>query len=121
MSLLSKTAAAGQLTDEDVRDLVAQACPVKDYRNRKVLLIVPDSTRSAPVGLLFRTLHRQIGEATQAFDVLVALGTHQPMSEIAICQRLEISGVERRETYRRVRFYNHAWNDPAALKRIGVI
>src|SRR5262245_41200732 len=109
MTLLSRTAAAGELTDGDVRDLIAQACPEKDYRNKRVLLIVPDGTRSAPVGLLFQTLHRLVGEVTQAFDVLVALGTHQPMSEIAICQRLEISEVERRETYRRVRFYNHAW------------
>jgi len=122
MSPISKTVSPGNaLTSEQVAEVVAQACPVKDYRNRKVLLIVPDGTRSAPVGLLFQTLHRQIGEATQAFDVLIALGTHQPMSEAAICQRLEISEMERRETYRRVRFFNHAWNNPAALKRIGVI
>src|SRR5438093_13063994 len=115
----SKTASPGHaLTRDQVVELVAQACPTKDYRNRKVLLIVPDGTRSAPVGLLFQTLHRQMGEATQAFDVLIALGTHRPMSETAICQRLEISEAERRETYRRVRFFNHAWNDPAALKRI---
>jgi nickel-dependent lactate racemase len=122
MSPISKTVSRGNaLTSEQVAEVVAQACPVKDYRNKKVLLIVPDGTRSAPVGLLFQTLHRQIGEATQVFDVLIALGTHQPMSEPAICHRLEISEAERRETYRRVRFFNHAWNDPAALKRIGVI
>jgi nickel-dependent lactate racemase len=122
MSLISKTAPPGNaLTVEQVAEVVAQACPVKDYRNKKVLLIVPDGTRSAPVGLLFQALHRQMGDATQAFDVLIALGTHQPMSESAICRRLEISEAERRETYRRVRFFNHAWNNPAALKRIGVI
>src|SRR5206468_11399911 len=122
MSPISKTVSPGNaLTSDQVAEVVAQACPVKDYRNKKVLLIVPDGTRSAPVGLLFQTLHRQIGEVTKAFDVLIALGTHQPMSETAICQRLEISEAERRETYRRVRFFNHAWNDPAALKRIGVI
>src|SRR5437870_2508323 len=121
MTLLSKTALTCALTNAQVRDLVEEACPAKDYRNKKVLLIVPDGTRSAPVGLLFQTLHGQMGEVTKAFDVLVALGTHQPMSETAICQRLEISEAERRETYHGVRFYNHAWNDPAALKRIGVI
>src|SRR5262245_11242557 len=121
MTLLSKTSATGQVTDAQVRDLISEVCPAKDYRNKRVLLIVPDGTRSAPVGLLFQALHRQIGEATQAFDVLIALGTHQPMSERAIRQRLEISEPERRETYGRVRFFNHAWNDPAALKRIGVI
>src|SRR5256712_8730778 len=122
MSPISKTASPGSaLTSEQVAEVVAQACPVKDYRKKMVLLIVPDGTRSAPVGLLFHTLHGQMSEATQASDVLIALGTHQPMSETAICQRLEISEAERRETYRRVRFFDHAWNDPAALKRIGVI
>ena len=121
MTLLSKSAASGQLTAAQVRDLISQACPAKDYRSKRVLLIVPDGTRSAPVGLLFQILFRQIGEGAKALDVLIALGTHQPMSETAICQRLEISEAERRETYRHVRFFNHAWNDPTALKRIGVI
>src|SRR3954452_1212421 len=100
---------------------MAQACPAKDYRDKKVLIIVPDGTRTAPVGLLFQTLHRQIGEVTKAFDILIALGTHQPMSEEAICQRLEITGAERGDKYRKVRFFNHEWNNPAALRNIGTI
>jgi nickel-dependent lactate racemase len=94
---------------------------MKDYRGKKVLLIVPDGTRTAPVGLVFQCLHEQIGEVTAAFDVLIALGTHQPMSESAICQRLEISEQDRSTHYRRVKFHNHAWNDPEQLKRIGTI
>ena len=64
---------------------------VEAYRTRKVLLIVPDGTRTAPMGIVFKALHGQIGSVTRAFDVLIALGTHQPMSEAAICERLEIS------------------------------
>src|SRR5438270_4220994 len=104
------------LNEGQVASVVERTCKDDDYRDKRVLLIVPDGTRTAPVGLLFQTLHRQLGEVTKAFDVLIALGTHQPMSETAICQRLEISESEWRESYRRVRFYNHAWNDPAALK-----
>src|SRR6266849_3584216 len=106
MSPLSRVESSGRsLAADQVAEVVAQACPAKDYRDKKVLLVVPDGTRTAPVGLLFQTLHRQMGEVTKAFDVLVALGTHQPMSETAICQRLEISEAERRETYRGVRFF----------------
>src|SRR5437879_13419761 len=100
---------------------MAQDCHAKDDRHMTALVIVPDGTRTAPVGLLFQTLYRQIGETTKAFDILIALGTHQPMSEAAICRRLEISESERAETYRRIRFFNHTWNDPSALKRVGVI
>src|SRR5437762_348458 len=122
MSPISKTASPGRaLTPEQVADVIAQACPAKDYRDKKVLLIIPDGTRTAPVGLLFQTLYRQMGETTKALDILIALGTHQPMSEAAICRRLEISESERTGTYRRTRFFNHAWNNPSALRRVGVI
>jgi nickel-dependent lactate racemase len=104
-----------------VAEIVAQACPAKDYVGKRALLIIPDATRTAPVGLLFRTIHKQIGAATAALDILVALGTHQPMSEEAICQRLEISLDERRSTYGKVKFHNHAWNNPSALKNVGTI
>ena len=109
------------LIPSHVADIVARACPAAAYRGRRILLIVPDGTRTAPIGLMFRTLHDQLGEVTKAFDVLVALGTHPPMSEEAICRRLEISGSERREKYGRVQFFNHAWNDPAALKQVGTL
>jgi nickel-dependent lactate racemase len=43
------------------------------------------------------------------------------MSEAAICRRLEISEDQRRADYGQVRFFNHAWDNPAVLTRIGVI
>jgi nickel-dependent lactate racemase len=110
-----------RLNPDDVARLVAGACPAGNYNGRRVLLVVPDSTRTAPVGLLFKTLHRQIASATRAFDVLIALGTHPAMSEAAICERLEISPEERAGEFRNVRFFNHEWDNPAALKEVGVI
>ena len=86
-----------------------------------MLLIVPDGTRTAPVGLLFEALHAQLAQITKALDVLIALGTHQPMSEAAICQRLEVTEAQRREQYRRVNFFNHEWDNPAALKQVGTL
>src|SRR5688572_22251835 len=98
------------LSDDSVRELVARACPADDYRDKRVLVIIPDNTRTAPVGLLFETLHRQIGAATRSLDILIALGTHQAMSEEAICGRIEISLEERRSKYRNVQFFNHEWD-----------
>ncbi len=120
--LVFRSAPSGEnVSSKQVAELIATVCPVKNYRDKKILLIVPDSTRTAPVGLMFKTLHEQIGGVTKNFDILVALGTHQPMSERAICERLEISTEEHKSTYRDVRFFNHAWNDPEALQRIGTI
>jgi len=109
------------VTDDQVADLVATACPAADYRGRRVLLIIPDGTRTAPIGLMFKSLFGQIGSATAAFDILIALGTHPPMSEEAICQRLEITPQERSGLYSRVQFFNHEWDNPAALRTLGVI
>src|SRR4051812_9835123 len=115
--MISRIAPSGQsLPEQSVRELIGQACPAKEYHHKKVLVIVPDGTRTAPVGLLFRALHEQIAAVTDAFDVLVALGTHQPMSEAAICQRLEMSQAERQAVFGRVKFFNHAWNNPEALR-----
>ena len=122
MQSFSKTASAGSaLNEQQVREVIAKTCSAENYRGKRVVVIVPDGTRSAPVGLMFKTLHKQIASATKSFDVLIALGTHQPMSEAAICQRLDISEAQRKETYRAVQFFNHAWDKPAALKNIGTI
>ncbi|MGO8676938.1 MAG: lactate racemase domain-containing protein [Limisphaerales bacterium] len=119
---IALTARAGAgLTESEVSNLISRACSPGDYRGKRVLLIVPDGTRTAPVGLLFRALHRQIGGVAKAFDVIIALGTHPPLSEPAICRRLDISEAERGEAFRRVRFFNHAWNVPSALKEVGVL
>ncbi|HTD85885.1 MAG TPA: lactate racemase domain-containing protein [Candidatus Binatia bacterium] len=110
-----------ELSNDEVSSIVARACPPANYRDRRVLLIVPDATRTAPVGLLFKTIHQQIGAATKNLDVMIALGTHQPMSEAAICERLDLTLEQRKGAYASVRFFNHAWNDPSALKNIGTI
>ena len=121
MNLISKSAHPGKLSDAQVVEVVSQALPAADYRGKKILLIVPDHTRTAPVGLLFKTIFAQIGEVTQHLDVLVALGTHPTMSEEAICHRLEISVEEHRGEFKKVRFFNHEWDNPAALQEIGTL
>ena len=118
----SLAAENGQLLSlENIQDLVGRALSPDDYRGKRVLLIVPDGTRTCPLGVLFKAIHARIGGATAALDVMIALGTHQPMSEEAICERLELTLDERRTTYPNVQFHNHAWDDVTALREIGRI
>ena len=122
MGVVSKKVSEGKLlTAEQARDVVARAMPEEDFRDRRVLLIVPDGTRTAPVGTMFKSIHDQIGGTVAALDVMIALGTHQAMSEEAIEQRLEIAHEERTGPYASVRFFNHAWDDPGALRNIGTL
>lgn len=110
-----------RLSAADVVDLVNEACAAEDYRGQRVLLIVPDATRSGRVDWVFQALHAQLAGVVAKFDVMIALGTHQPMTEEAMEKRLGISAAERRDRYGAVELMNHEWNNPDALRRLGRI
>ncbi len=109
------------LSPDDLRTTVAEYFEKKDYEARKILCIVPDNTRSGPVGELFKLIHGQISAQAKAVDVLIALGTHPPLDEGAIRKRLSLSDEERKGEYAGVKFFNHEWDKPGALTSIGKI
>ena len=109
------------LSPTEVQKILQAGLPQAEFKNRKVLLIVPDHTRTAPVGQLFKETHAWIGPLAKQVDVMVALGTHPPMSEEAICKRLDLTVEEKRKSYPNVQLLNHAWDDDRALVEIGKI
>ena len=109
------------LSPTEVQKILQAGLPQAEFKNRKVLLIVPDHTRTAPVGQLFKETHAWIGSLAKQVDVMVALGTHPPMSEEAICKRLDLTVEEKRKSYPNVQLLNHAWDDDRALVEIGKI
>jgi nickel-dependent lactate racemase len=122
VSIPSAIAAGDEsLTPEQVESVLDGFVASQDFAGKKILLIVPDNTRTAPVGTLFKGLHRRLAAGAGRFDVVVALGTHPPMSEAAICQRLEVTPEELHGTYGDVQVFNHTWDQPGTLEEIGVI
>jgi nickel-dependent lactate racemase len=109
------------LSDARVQELLAQALDPMALDGQRVLAIIPDSTRTAPIPLLFRLLHAQIGRRVARLDYLIALGTHPPMSEDAIDRLVGVSAAERAEHYPTVTIVNHRWDLPEALQTIGTI
>lgn len=79
-----------------VRAAVAEFFARNDYAGKRILLIIPDNTRSGPVGDVFKIIYEQLRPKAKAVDCLVALGTHQPMSEEQICSRLAMTLDERK-------------------------
>jgi hypothetical protein len=65
------------LTSEQALKVIAEACPTSEYHGKKVLLIVPDATRTCPLGMLFKGIFAQVATVAAALDVMIALGTHQ--------------------------------------------
>jgi nickel-dependent lactate racemase len=85
-----------------------------------VLVLVPDTTRTAPLPLLFDALWSQLSEVVRGLDVLIALGTHPPLSEDQIGRLLGIDA-ERRARFSRVRVFNHEWDRDEALVTLGTL
>jgi lactate racemase len=109
------------LTSDDVQQLIASAFGPLALDGKRVLVIIPDSTRTAPIPLIFELLYKQIGKRVSRLDYLIALGTHQPMNEDAIGKLVGVSKTERKERYPNVEIFNHRWDDPRQLQTIGTI
>ncbi len=109
------------LTEDEIRATVLDALAGVDVSGKRVLLITPDHTRTAPIGQMFRLIHEAWGRPAAALDCLVALGTHPPMSDEMINARVGITAAERETTFSKVRFFNHLWKDPKALTKVGTL
>jgi lactate racemase len=108
-------------SDDDVRHWIKTNVPIADVAGKRILLIVPDSTRTAPLPLLWDALFQHIKPHVAALDVLIALGTHPPMSEVQISNLLGIKDIERMRLFFQTQFFNHEWDNPEALTTLGVL
>jgi nickel-dependent lactate racemase len=117
---LSKTD-RNNLSLDDIQKLVHDFFNRSDYQDKKILLIIPDNTRSGPVEKIFQAIFDCIGQKVKQLDCLVALGTHQPMSQEQICERLGITTEQRKNKYSKVAFFNHQWDNPETFVTIGKI
>jgi nickel-dependent lactate racemase len=109
------------LSEPQVFDICSEAFSRVDLTGKKILGIIPDHSRTGPIDMMFRTLYRLLAQRAASLDFLVALGTHPPMSDAQINQRVGITQDERRSKYPRARFFNHSWKDPRQLTRLGAI
>jgi nickel-dependent lactate racemase len=86
---------------------------------QRVLVLIPDGTRTMPMPLMFDLLEGELGPRVAALDFLVALGTHTPMSDAQL-GRLVGRTVEGERAGKR-RVLNHRWHDPATFATLGTI
>ena len=114
------TAPAGHLlTQYETRNTLARALE-RQFTNQRVLVLIPDHTRSLPLPFLFRELVEVLRDAKQ-LDFMVALGTHPPLSDGSLNQLVGLTAAERSTQYARIGLLNHAWDVPTALVSLGAI
>lgn len=111
--------ATGQLLSSDTIRQTLSALEGR-FTRQKVLVLIPDHTRTLPLPLLFRLLVEALQDTAQ-LDFMVALGTHPALDETQLLKLVGIGAEERHGAFAHVGLHNHEWQNPAALQTIGVI
>lgn len=119
MVIAQSIAETGLLTHDQVMDVLTKGLGGK-FAGQKVLVLIPDHTRSLPLPELFRMVVEVLHDARE-LNVMVALGTHPGYTEEGLNHLVGITADERATTFRHVGLFNHAWDDPAALTSLGVL
>ncbi len=109
----------GFLAEAKIRAIVGEAGATLAVDGKRVLIIIPDGTRTMPMPLMFDLFAETLGPRAAALDYLVALGTHQPMTDAQLSKLVGREVVAGRAGGSRI--FNHEWADPANFRTIGVI
>lgn len=120
-SVRGQGAVAAPLGQDAVADLLEVGLGALELAGKRVLVIIPDATRSAPIPQLYRQLYDALGAQVAALDYLIALGTHPAMSDAAIAKLVGMDAAERARRTPRSQVFNHDWHDDAALVTLGTL
>ncbi len=107
------------LSDGEVRQIVAQALDSVNWAGRRVLILIPDGTRTMPMPLMFRLLRELLRPRVKTLDFLVALGTHKPMSDAQLSKLVGQPVADGRVGDTRV--FNHRWENPENFVQLGIL
>lgn len=107
------------LSPAEVRGVVSQGLAGLAVDGRRVLVIIPDGTRTMPMPLMFRLFQELLGARAAKVDYLVALGTHPCMNDERLSRLL---GSQVRQGHiGHSHVFQHEWDEPAALRKLGTI
>jgi len=109
-------APGGPIREPDLTGFLAEALGDVGRVGDHVLAVVPDDTRTLPMPTIFEGLKELVLPRVGRLTVLIALGTHPPMSPAQLDAHLgpgwERSGIVVRQ---------HEWRNPAALVELGSV
>ena len=69
------------LTHEETSQVVQEGLATLAVDGKRVLVIIPDGTRTMPMPLMYDLLEAHLAPRVAALDYLVALGTHPMMDD----------------------------------------
>jgi nickel-dependent lactate racemase len=107
------------LSDDETRTIVGEALGTLSLDGKRVLVLIPDGTRTMPMPLMFRLFDQFLGGRAAVLDYLVASGTHQPMSDAQLSKLVGQTVID--GLVGKSHIYTHRWNDPDSFSYIGTI
>jgi lactate racemase len=112
---------AGFLTPQEVAGVAREGLAPLAVDGKRVLIIIPDGTRTMPMPMMFDIFERELGPRVAELDYLVALGTHMLMTDEQLGKLVGRPVVKGQIGGGRSRIFNHHWEDPATFATLGVI
>ncbi|MDE3056996.1 MAG: DUF2088 domain-containing protein [Bacteroidota bacterium] len=119
--VVGKETISRQRMKEEIYELSEIALSSLHLEGKRVLVIIPDTTRHAELPVFFKTLGDSLYPKVSALDYLIAAGTHPPMELEKILHHVGITVDEYKQKYSKTNFHNHAHDNPAELRTIGTI
>lgn len=119
MKVVGKGVADGYLSRDEIDGVARDGLGALPVDGRRVLVIIPDGTRTMPMPLMFELIERELGARVAALDYLVALGTHTPMNDAQLTAHVGRTVINGRAGARNI--FNHRWDDPTTYAQLGTI
>jgi nickel-dependent lactate racemase len=116
---IGKGLAQGFLSAKDIHEIILQGLDSLDVDGKRVLVIIPDKTRTMPIAMVFSLFEQMLMKRAKNLDYLVALGTHPPLDDRQLSElvgRQVINGA-----VGNTHIFNHDWQNPDAYTHIGTI
>ena len=117
--VIGKGNPSSHLNDFELGQIVEESLTATDLDGKRILVLIPDGTRTMPMPLMFDLFEKHLGERAAKLDYLVALGTHQPMSDAQLSKlvgRPVLNGEVGKST-----IFNHRWDQTSTFVEIGLI
>ena len=107
------------LSNSEIEKLVVDAFEKYDLSDKKILAIIPDNTRTAPIDILFKIFYKSYLKNVKTLDFIIALGTHPLLTTEEKLKRFGITLREYNEINNRIKIMNHRWDIPDTFLKIG--
>jgi nickel-dependent lactate racemase len=117
--VIGKGLGKGYLTNDELREIISAGINSVAWEGKRLLVLIPDTTRTMPMPFVFNIFEELLSQRVRKIDYLVALGTHQMLSDTQLS--CLVGKPVREGMVGNTRIINHEWNKSETFTQIGTI